>query len=105
MTGEYGTHAAARVGLAPDASARAIEQAAADLARVWADRAEDPALGRGSVAAARTVLRGYERILDRARTARLLLETTDDSALDDPFDPDAFRTHVDHSPPFTEDRT
>lgn len=82
VTGERGTSCAARVGLPERASAREIEQSARRLVQTWAARALDPTLDRRTAPVVRTMRQSCERIEERARRARLLLETTDESALE-----------------------
>ncbi|MFD0635020.1 hypothetical protein ACFQ9X_29265 [Catenulispora yoronensis] len=83
VTGEHGTTCAARVGLPEDAPAGAIRARADDLVKVWAALAADRTLAAREQQAVRTVLGCYQRIQARARRAELLLNTTDELALDD----------------------
>lgn len=78
VTGEDGVGVAARLG-APDVTDLG-ELAAVAAARVdaWARRVQDPFLDEPGRAAARVVLRSYERLADRLRIARALLEGDED---------------------------
>lgn len=77
-TGEHGIGVAARLG-APDGT-RLVELArvAAERVDTWALRLQDPMLDRRTLVAARVLLRTYERLADRVRLARQLLEGDED---------------------------
>lgn len=74
VTGEYGQEPTSRLGLDPAASA--ADQLAVATARIrwWAARGADPLLDRETVRAARTVLRGYERLAHGTASPRSLGE-------------------------------
>lgn len=74
-TGEYGLSVAARLGAAPDSPLADLETAVAARIDTWARRLLDGTLDGASLSAARVVLRTYERLAERIRTARLLVET------------------------------
>ncbi len=78
VTGEKGTHCAHRLGLSPgEATLPAMAAEAARRVRYWAMRSNDPMLGRRSREAARTVLRGYDRVSQQVAAAQDLLEMTE----------------------------
>ena len=77
VTGERGTHCAARLGLSADASLAALAEKAVGRVRYWAARSNDPLLERNSRQVARTVLRSHEAIAHRIHLAMRFLEMVD----------------------------
>lgn len=78
VTGEHGVGVAARLGLPVDSPLSELERVAAQRVDVWARRLQDPTLDRRTRPAARVMLRSQERLAERIRAARILLETDDD---------------------------
>jgi hypothetical protein len=78
VTGEHGVGLASRLGLAADSPVAELADQAERLVDAWALRVQDPLLNRRTRTAARVVLRSHERLADRIRVARGLLETSDD---------------------------
>lgn len=62
VTGEHGPDAASRVGLAADATAAQIAQAARAAIGWWAGQLQDPMRDAAEVAVARQLMRSFERI-------------------------------------------
>lgn len=77
VTGELGTHCAARLALPPDASLGDMTAAVQERIRYWATRANDPILARRSRQVARIIQRSYDGIAERLRLAQRFLEMAD----------------------------
>ncbi|GAA2095852.1 dynamin family protein [Actinomadura alba] len=77
VTGELGTHCAARLALPPDASLGDMNAAVQERIRYWAARANDPILARRSRQVARIIQRSYDGIAERVRLAQRFLEMAD----------------------------
>ncbi len=74
VTGEYGASCGERLGLGALAPLDEMVATAAERARDWALRADDPLVSsRATIAAASIISRSYERLLDRVERARVLL--------------------------------
>ncbi|HEX2312859.1 MAG TPA: dynamin family protein [Thermomonospora sp.] len=77
VTGERGTHCAARLALPPDASLTDMAHAVQERIRYWAVRSNDPILDRHGRRVARTIRRSYDGIAERVRLAQRFLEMAD----------------------------
>ena len=82
VTGEHGVTIAARLDLPEGSSPAELERAAEAGAAAWAVREQDPLLDRATAGACRVLRRAYERLANRAREARLLLETDADPTVE-----------------------
>jgi hypothetical protein len=74
VTGENGTTCAARLGLSEDAALRVLTRRADERIGVWARRCADDLLDEPIRRAAQTIMASYERLADRIRSARQLLD-------------------------------
>jgi hypothetical protein len=77
VTGELGTHCAARLALPAEASLGDMNAAVQERIRYWATRANDPILDRRSRQVARIIQRSYDGIAERVRLAQRFLEMAD----------------------------
>ncbi|MFD9946019.1 dynamin family protein [Nonomuraea sp. NPDC059023] len=74
VTGEKGTSCAARLGFEDDEPVSRMMRRAKERAHQWNTRMNDPLTGRVDRQTAHTMVRSYERIMDRLQVAQRLLD-------------------------------